>query len=160
MREIKFRGKSKLVIEELEELYVEHSNGWVYGNLVMYGKTPYIVGDFIEVDLEYTINEFWIPVIHESVGQYTGLIDRNGREFFEGDIITWQDKPIFSDSEKSEKLKDIIVFEDGCFKTKTYNELLSNLARIEKTGFKFNYLTHHQTEIIGNIYENPELLGG
>lgn len=42
MREIKFRGKSKLVIEELEELCVEHSNGWVYGNLVMYRETPYI----------------------------------------------------------------------------------------------------------------------
>lgn len=147
MREIKFRGKSKLVIEELEKLCVEHSDGWVYGNLVMYGKTPYIVGDFIEVDPEYTINEFWIPVIHESVGQYTGLKDKNGVEIYEGDVLEAEHK---LKTQKFKRKYQVIFNEKG------YWDAIS----LDDKPVRLCYAGFDKCEVIGNIYENKELLGG
>src|SRR5690554_443096 len=136
MREIKFRGKAKMSIEELNKLGLKHENGWVVGNLVMYGKTPYIVGDFIEVDAEYTVNEFWAEVIPDTVGQYTGLMDEYDKEIYEGDIVrhaTWGD--IYE-----------VIFEDGGF------YVLSS--------YDFQTINEYPLEVIGNIFENPELLGG
>src|SRR5690625_3783281 len=76
-----------MTIEELDDMHFEHDNGWFVGNLVMFGDVPYIVGDFIEVDEEYTINEFWVKVHPESVSQYTGKISNTQEEIFEGDIL-------------------------------------------------------------------------
>ena len=75
-----------------------------------------------------------------TVMQFTGLLDKNGKEGFEKDIVEFEE-PEF----ETEMVKGIIEFEDGCFRAKT------------KDG---NYLLFTITdfEIIGNIMENPELL--
>ncbi len=80
MRKIKFRGKSKMEIEEMNRIGLKHDDGWVYGYLVMNGYQPYIVGEFIEVGEEYTVNEWWCPVLPETVGQFTGMQDEKGKE--------------------------------------------------------------------------------
>jgi len=136
-REIKFRGKAECSIERLNEIGIKHDNGWVYGHSVMYGETPYIVGDFVEVDEEYTFNEFWVKVYSESVGQYIGLKDKNGKEIFEGDII------------EAENRLWQIGFRDGCFvgvdfKNVAWDELVN--------------ISYGETKVIGNIFENSELL--
>ena len=81
MRESKFRGKSDLSIEELEEAGVPHKNGWIVGNLIGNEKLPVIVGPIVDCSDEYFNTEWWASVIPESIGQHTGYM-----EFWENDI--------------------------------------------------------------------------
>lgn len=79
--------------------------------------------------------------IHLIPLQYTGLKDNNDKEIYEGDIIR-------NTIGKLEK----IVFNKGAFKTQSISHPNANLYLLESY---FDYI-----EVIGNIYENPELLEG
>lgn len=73
--------------------------------------------------------------------QYTGLLDKNGKEIFEGDILMNKGKKLFS-------YKPLVVeFFNGAFEAKLN----------DNTYYRLNHCTHN-SEVIGNIYENPELL--
>lgn len=134
MREIKFRGKPK------EDAYESNEN-WVYG----FYKT---VKDqhIIEVFEERGWERGWYPfVVHgETVGQYTGIKDKNGKEIYEGDICA---------DHNEYNPQDLIIIEwrQGAF-TGRYHTNHSYISYIPCLASK----TH--IEIIGNIHENPELL--
>ena len=78
--------------------------------------------------------------------QYTGLKDKNEKEIYEGDVVKF-------DYRQDENFE--IVFEDGAFWIRSkYNEYVSLHEVIEICKRPNNW----QIEVIGNIYDNPELL--
>ena len=133
MREILFRGKRL-------------DNGeWVYGYYVHIGpvscQRAYIIP-------EYTSAIYVKEVDPSTVGQYTGLKDKNGKQIFEGDIVSTDiARPYL-----------IVEFRDGCFMFncndggKDYYDIMLPILEDAQTEYKYG-------EIIGNIHDNPELLG-
>ena len=79
--------------------------------------------------------------------QFTGLTDKNGKEIYEGDIF-----PSMSDGIKFYK----VVFENSAFVVYHNHGYCGTLGKLIEIAPKFNF----NLEIIGNIYENPELLDG
>ena len=88
-------------------------------------------------------------VIPETVGQFTGLYDKNGKEIFEGDVLKdIDDIPRFE--------RPMIIEYDRCgfgYKEVGYNCVTS----IDDKEFGLEYFTD-EFEVIGNIHDNPELL--
>lgn len=135
MREILFRGKRT-------------DNGkWVEGDYA-YSNTEdkhYIICDLEMQSMSYEENDLyaleWYEVIPETVGQYTGLTDKNGVKIFEGDICKSIDG-ISLISYDNEMAGFVIRYFDYPPDTLTMDELVDD------------------AEVIGNIHDNPELIGG
>lgn len=117
MREILFRGKRT-------------DNGeWIYGNLAIRDdvkRWEYFIGQ----------NSLGYDVIPETVGQYTGLTDKNGKKIFEGDIVKYRNN-----------LPCKIDYIDSQF-----------VMMWDKFYRDFEQVYDDEIEVIGNIHDNPELL--
>ncbi len=147
MREIKFRGKRL-------------DNGeWIYGSLLILTTGYYIVptdtcyNELIDVDMgeKITLNALWEhndfhEVVPKTVGQYTGLKDKNGEAIFEKDIV----KNI-----KTGKMYTIKWH--GVFAGFIYDDIAFNHSHKSEWGEL--YLCYMKFEVIGSIHKNPELLG-
>lgn len=137
MREILFRGKRA------------DNEKWIYGLLVK------------EVDLDGSdelciqtwdrdsegVSSRVLSVVPSSVGQYTGLTDKNGTRIFEGDIVEDQASYLFGK----------VVYatsQDG------YDGLAGFMVDDIEYGLQNYNGFWHQVEVIGNIHDTPELLKG
>ena len=132
MREVLFRAKEKADGE------------WVYGWYCRYpfGKWP--LKDAIIPSEEAEIGCFrFVEVDHSTVWQYTGLTDKNGKRIFEGDVVV-----IEADCIPSFMLNRYVVVWDN--DQAAYKLLKDNTIYDLPMG---------RMEIIGNIHDNPELLG-
>lgn len=149
MREILFRGKCKDNGEWIEARGIIQSNDFT--------KTWFIIEDSPMAMLNIVATEILTvgqiilrEVIPETVGQYTGLTDKNGKMIFEGDILDW-------DGYKFKK-QPVVTF--GLHKVECcgccyyYHRLIGFDLGISDIGDTDN------CEVIGNIHDNPELLGG
>lgn len=139
MRDIKFRGKS-------------FDNGeFVFGDLTRYSEEmSYITVDLIEGEV-YQVDS-------KTVGQFTGLKDKNGKEIYEGDIIL--DNEITFDFITADNMGDVRIISRQ--HTVKYNQATCGLMRFnENSGYftgNIGLYSRDGLEVIGNIYENPELL--
>lgn len=106
-------------------------------------------------------------VAHDTVGQYTGLCDKNGKRIFEGDIILWGDRIA---RERKTALHVVVEFRSGCFGIldgKHFHEFWQYYAEkwcaCEITDDMWGELPISEYfracfEVIGNIHDTPEML--
>lgn len=124
-REIKFRGKDV------------DTGGWIDGNLIQ--RKGYYPGIMYPHEENGKVYNRVCVVEPETVGQFTGLLDKNGKEIYEGDIYRY-DNP--------DSINEVSYCAGGGF-----------------AGFDLTPAIHSENrlldvEVIGNIHDNPELLKG
>lgn len=150
MRKIKFRAIPKNRYDEdvdsiLDSIaFYTESKGFddtfVYGHL----NGDYILGDTLDATEEYYNPSYWIKIDKDTIMQYTGLNDKNSKEIYEGDIVRWNNKIGYIGFLKQE-MGYCIILKDTDFRLGHRNI---------GSGYDFNA----DIEVIGNIYENPELI--
>lgn len=128
----KFRGRSVEAFSEEE---------WKYGYLIEDEGYSFIINQVIEANEQYITIGSWCPVNPDTLGQSTGLKDKNGKEIFAGDIVKMA-KDVYSEPTYYE----VVRHRGGAYRLES-----------KQHGCEL-WLRHTDCEVVGNIYENKELL--
>jgi uncharacterized phage protein (TIGR01671 family) len=128
MRQIKFRGKSSI-------------RGWVYGDLT--GENTIHIDNTIHHE-DGSCEWYGIEVREETVGQFTGLFDKNGKEIYEGDILK------IDETKYTQECTGIVAYSERTaafrFIPDGMDEYFGGACDIKRR------------EVIGNIHDNPVLI--
>lgn len=128
-RIIKFRGKSR--------------NGWIIGDLLHNRGKVYIA----PIGLANPLAEVeYYEVDENTVGQFTGLKDKNGKEIYEGDIIHFNNS------------YGVVLFVDGQFGTASYSHGYEGLN--SWNAFEPDTYEYKNALVVGNVFEDTKLLEG
>ena len=141
MRDIKFRG---FTINE--EKYGNGKDGWIYGNLLLLDNKKAQIQDIND-------DNFLEFVDIKSLGEYTGLKDKNGKEIYEGDIVKVK---LYKGEEEKYFIGKVEYF-GGNFIVDADNNSEYHVYDLDGFGIDYRY-NLEDCEVIGNIYDNPELL--
>ena len=129
MREILFRGKRTDNGEWIEGCFLDKNN----------------IGIFYDDTEESDCSVHIFPVVSKTVGQYTGLTDKNGKKIFEGDIINTPDR-----------LVKVVWFAGNAQFDLHFVRYVDDITITNFKGIHMRDLKEY--EVIGNIHDNPELL--
>lgn len=142
-------------------------NGFVYGSLVI-SEDRYYICTFAMANHTHYINNAtssMVEVVPETVGQYSGLEDKNNKRIYEGDVVEFESHG-YCDS----KERGVVIFKDGCYG-------IAYIAHWDvEHGFddmKFHRIGKkdkwqdmgasgeitYTYEVLGNVYDNSDLLG-
>ncbi|MDE6796881.1 MAG: YopX family protein [Ruminococcus sp.] len=139
MREILFRGKRK------------DNGNWIEGSLLNFRENTYIIphnsAHFYDDIETLALNVESFEVLPETLGEYTGLTDMNGKKIFEGDIIQEE-----YGSRNQKNIKKFEVYWD-----REYAGFYPIYDHEHPAGYS---VEAQYSEVIGNIHDNPELLKG
>ena len=131
MRQIKFRGKRL------------DNGAWIYGDLIHIDKSDIgIVTDY----------DHWsgCRINPDTIGQFTGLTDRNGKEIYEGDIIT-----------VNGKYPRVVLWDKMCWAlmpTEYFHDEMFWVMNLQHPGIDWWEEFANEFEVIGNIHDNPGLI--
>lgn len=127
-RTIKFRAKTT-------------ANGhWVYGGLIDYGDNTFAIRN--------SKSQPWVQA--DSIGQFTGLFDRNGKEIYEGDIITVRGN-----------YPRVVLWDKmswAIMPCELYNDKHFWVMNLQHPGNDWWEEFADEIEVVGNIYDNPEFI--
>lgn len=133
MREILFRGKfSEKSRWSYGDLYTDHGKVYIATRDTMHG---------VRVHEE---------VIPDTIGQYTGVTDKNGKKIFEGDIVQAKE-PDTSYRFGCVWTLQVVVFREGSYGLLEFNKFFKSFR---------SFALSVTFEVVGNIHDNPEFLKG
>lgn len=144
MRTIKFRCKTK-------------QGEWVIGYYV--GKSSLdevaiLPPPNVNYDIGYINDSECYYCIADTLGQFTGLYDKNGKEIYEGDIVCFDDTPYCA---YGNKYQGVVVIHRGAWCVKHYKKCFDEYFY---SPLFVDDFASKKTTILGNVYDNPELLKG
>lgn len=125
------------------------NNEWAKGYFIKVGTKAWII-----TGEEFEIDKSGVPVDLDTVGQFTGLTDKNGNEIFTGDIVR-----VF-EGEKFEFRAAEVIYRQDIGQFRYVDKLLFNTTKepLHIREAEFDYVSLQYTEVIGNKHDNPELL--
>jgi hypothetical protein len=142
MNNYNFRGKECWLDDDGKKVYGK----WVYGAyLVMHHNDErkhlhhFIIPDNSSMDFAVLLKDILVEVLPKTVGQWTGLKDKNGKEIYDGDIV------------------EITQGEATCKREVFFRTAMFALRRDDMAIWICNVLPKDM-EVVGNIHDNPELL--